>query len=291
MATYYISPTGDDSTGDGSEGNPWFNFVYAISTSQTAIDDTIIVKEGTYVQTLGGDDFSIDNRTIISENNNPSATILDFDGIVLQQISSDIGGSISGITFKNNGTQDSSRSFIKTFNGLYIRNCIFENIRNQSGPRGRGGLFTGSDTLVDSCLFIDCFNKGSDDAGLIASSGGAFNMTLSNCTVYYNVSNVPLDEFMPNCFVRFDDGPTNVRIMTIKNLILEVVNGSITNYNSSDPNDVNTVVTTTYSCIHNANYTDGETGVITSDPLLVDPDNSNFNLRPNSPCIGTGTLL
>jgi hypothetical protein len=30
---------------------------------------------------------------------------------------------------------------------------------------------------------------------------------------------------------------------------------------------------------------------IASDPLFVDPANGNFNLRPSSPCIDTGTLV
>jgi hypothetical protein len=31
--------------------------------------------------------------------------------------------------------------------------------------------------------------------------------------------------------------------------------------------------------------------VITTDPLFVDAANSNFNLRPTSPCIDTGVII
>lgn len=51
-----------------------------------------------------------------------------------------------------------------------------------------------------------------------------------------------------------------------------------------------TTITLTYSDFFGfANP--GGTGNITSDPLLIDGANSNFNLRPTSPCLGTGTIV
>ncbi|NBC16561.1 MAG: hypothetical protein GVY18_04495 [Bacteroidetes bacterium] len=41
MATYYISTAGDDSTGDGSEGNPWASYDHAYQ--QSVAGDTIIL--------------------------------------------------------------------------------------------------------------------------------------------------------------------------------------------------------------------------------------------------------
>jgi hypothetical protein len=48
---------------------------------------------------------------------------------------------------------------------------------------------------------------------------------------------------------------------------------------------------TSYSCFYSFSTTPTGTGNITSDPLFVDPSNSNFNLRATSPCIATGTLV
>lgn len=44
--TYYISPDGNDATGDGSEANPWYNIAVAYAASQPG--DHIVCKGGTY---------------------------------------------------------------------------------------------------------------------------------------------------------------------------------------------------------------------------------------------------
>lgn len=49
MAEYYVATTGDDSTGDGSEGNPWATPGFA--AAQIAADDIVWVKDGTYTIT------------------------------------------------------------------------------------------------------------------------------------------------------------------------------------------------------------------------------------------------
>ena len=77
MATFYIATNGSDSTGDGSESSPWFNIFYAADNSRSGTSDTIIVKDGTYTQTLGVDNFSLNNRHIKSESLDPNSAILD----------------------------------------------------------------------------------------------------------------------------------------------------------------------------------------------------------------------
>jgi hypothetical protein len=54
--------------------------------------------------------------------------------------------------------------------------------------------------------------------------------------------------------------------------------------------------TTTYSDYFNISDPNSPTiisgtGVITSDPLFIDPANNNYNLSPSSPCIDAGTLI
>ena len=44
----YISPTGNDTTGDGSIGNPWFTVTHASSSGRLSAGDTLFVRGGTY---------------------------------------------------------------------------------------------------------------------------------------------------------------------------------------------------------------------------------------------------
>ena len=45
-ATYYIAPTGNDTTGDGSTGTPWLTLKKGMATMSGG--DTLIIKDGTY---------------------------------------------------------------------------------------------------------------------------------------------------------------------------------------------------------------------------------------------------
>jgi hypothetical protein len=45
------------------------------------------------------------------------------------------------------------------------------------------------------------------------------------------------------------------------------------------------------NCAYNCTAVPTGTGNITTDPLFVDLTNSNFNLRPTSPCIDGGVLI
>ncbi|MBR0048718.1 MAG: hypothetical protein IJP74_05270 [Prevotella sp.] len=52
--TYYISPDGNDNTGDGSEARPWFNIAVAYAKAQAG--DHIVCKGGTYKISKYGSD-------------------------------------------------------------------------------------------------------------------------------------------------------------------------------------------------------------------------------------------
>ena len=289
MTTRYIDPNGDNSTGDGTIGSPWYDLFYAIGNSSST--DTIIVNEGTYLATVGSDDTSISDRTIISENDNPSETIIDFINVVSQKISSGVSGSISGITFKSIRTDGGNRAIFGQFNGIYVKKCIFDDCASGSAVRGRGGLFSECNTKLSNCLFKNCFNETSSDAGIVTASGGSdFNTDIENCTVFFDASLVTTGFFMPSAFIYYGDGGDDVvRTANVKNTIVSIINSSA-NFNFSITTGTNSSSTVEYSCLHNTDYDGSDTGVITLDPEFVDPDNGFFELKPSSPAIGNGTV-
>ena len=290
MATFYIAANGSDSTGDGSESSPWFNLFYAASNSRSGTSDTIIVKDGTYTQTVGASNFSLNNRHIRSESLEPNSAILDFASLDTQNISGTSEAKIEGIKFQNMQVIDgNSRGVFLNFDGEYIKNCIFQRITGKDGPRGRGGSFHAGSTRYQSCIFIDCWSGSSDtnNGGVFSSTSGGYDFELVNCTIYFNANNIPAENFMPVAVIHMGDGGSN-RSATVSNTIVLVDGGTISKF--AEIRNGNGTVNTTYSCLHNANYSDGEIGVITDDPLLVDSVNNDFRLRPTSPCIGTGVL-
>lgn len=50
-----------------------------------------------------------------------------------------------------------------------------------------------------------------------------------------------------------------------------------------------TPTTASNNCYHNNGISSGSGGVVFADPQFVDPSNSDYRLRPSSPCIGQGT--
>src|SRR6056300_187691 len=58
MATYYINAdTGDDTTGDGSQGNPWLTINHAVSQIADEEEATIFAQNATAVYTFSSKDF------------------------------------------------------------------------------------------------------------------------------------------------------------------------------------------------------------------------------------------
>ncbi|MFC2092134.1 hypothetical protein ACFLTD_05115, partial [Elusimicrobiota bacterium] len=84
-ATYYISPSGNDVTGVGSDGNPWATFTKAFNSMTSG--DTLILKNGTYTGSANAinigqypPDGTEGNYTVIKAENNGNV-IFDGEGI------------------------------------------------------------------------------------------------------------------------------------------------------------------------------------------------------------------
>jgi hypothetical protein len=54
MTSYYVRKSGNDSTGDGSSGNPWLTVTKALLTIPTAAAHTLLVGDGIYAESSSG---------------------------------------------------------------------------------------------------------------------------------------------------------------------------------------------------------------------------------------------
>ncbi|MBE3085493.1 MAG: hypothetical protein IMZ64_04675, partial [Bacteroidetes bacterium] len=139
MANYYIAPTGDDSTGNGSIGNPWFTLNEA--WSNISAGDIVYLRGGTYdyVDQQSLFDLSGTSGSHISIFNYPTESpILDFSGHADTGMKSGIRlDNVNYVDFKGFRVTDvyQPNTLLGTRNGIYgilfradVSNCTFEQI-------------------------------------------------------------------------------------------------------------------------------------------------------------------
>lgn len=271
MATIYINAdTGNDTTGDGSEGSPWLTMGKA--HTEAASGDTVICQDSTAAFTWAALTFAKD-LTIQGESNDASGAVFDgASGTNFWKIEANTV-TIEKCTFTDNNAAFGSGLFMCSSGSgtLTMTNCVVHNVATSNNQRQgiwfaftAGGTFTVTLTAV-TLYDVTTFNQG--DNGIISQGNGTMTATMTNCTFAFGSGSVPkiLDSgstlTATNCIFSHDSSATWV-----------------------------TAPTLTYCCEYNISDAAGGTGNITTDPLYVDEASANFNLRPTSPCINTGTL-
>lgn len=278
MTVYYINAdTGDNGLGDGSAGNPWLTLAFAYSNSVAG--DTIICQDS--VAAYAWIDATMSSRFIQGESDDASGAVFDgAAGANIRWIISNL--TISNITFQNRTSNVTNLSaFVVNIineSNTFI-NCVFNNIEVGGNTSGAGGLITSSLADDSTWTLVDCRISDIRTNPSIGFLFGSINATgvsysLTGCTIYTNA--VGVDQLNSICERH---QPTTI---SFKNVIIASTYSLAMGDFTEDA---------TYSCFYQITGAPSGTGVITSDPLMVDPDNANFNLRPTSPCIDTGTLI
>ena len=293
MADIYFSPTGDDDTGDGSEGNPYETISKAHTEASTG--DTLYAMAGTHTWVT-----TTITKAVTIQGASPTTTIFDAGGTTADvYLRNTVNGTIvNDITFTNNGTSSSDLPVIfsglsNTTTNIYFNRCIFYALYyNTTGGASdsdqsifgtaKGFSNTRCGTLnFNSCVFYDL--KSTTAAGYVfadvswSSAEATTGLKLKNCSIY-----LPDDHTLAGIF-RYNHSESVPSTRTMTNTIISSVDALDFGAESG--------FTCTYSCLYN--ITDGPTGtgVITSDPLFIDGDNGDLRLRPDSPCIETGTII
>lgn len=285
MATYYINAdTGNDTTGDGSASNPWLTILHAYGQASTG--DEVYAQNSTNSYTWSAIVFG-KNITFIGE----SAENVVFDATGQSLIQKGIftyqtQGTylLKNITFTGFTTSNNQDGGIHIYNTstINIENCIFTGNNIIAQP---AGIFqfrnTSQNSVVNiiSCLFYG--NNGNGGRSIIGNAEStAPTVNFISSTIYLGG---PAGEEMRYLVTGY--GGTSIKIV-FKNTI--VSNGQAIDFNILQSAGTHTE---TYSCFHNINDSVSGTGVITSDPLFIDPANNNYNLSSSSPCIDAGTLI
>jgi hypothetical protein len=270
MATYYIATTGNDTTGNGTVGNPWATFAKFLSSSVAG--DTVIVGVGTFTWASA----TIAGRVIVGQG--PDKTVFSAAGAQVRwNFSAGTTNPITGIRFTNNLNTTENSSFQWQGGSFSIfTNCIFDNFQvYSSSANGSGGVFNNNGSGVlqfINCLFYSITGNPSGTANVIWRIAGSAQILTTGCTI-----------------ALYGTGTSQLHYLTSSvNMVYK--NTIAANYGSSMGSHVFLTPTATYSCFYGLTSPPTGTGVITTDPLLVDGQNGNLNLRPGSPCIDTGTL-
>ncbi len=177
---YYISPSGNNSTGNGSISSPWRTIEYAIEFLNPG--DNLYLREGVYnEQLISLRSGAVNNYITISAYNDENAYI---DG--------------TGVSSGNNGAII-THSFIRFVGftirnwadaGMEISNCEFIELIKLKVTAVSGGIhMTGTvhDFILDSCLMFD-FSGEDGGFGFDATPEGAqdsiYNGMIKDCKSY-----------------------------------------------------------------------------------------------------------
>jgi hypothetical protein len=210
-AEYYISPTGDNTTGTGSLSNPYQTIQHVLD-SVAVSGDTITLRGGTYNETIRIRNPNMTIRSMTGEwaviesavdDEDIGQTVrfdVDSDGSTLQRIEV-IGGYYYGIKFdtkwdwgdpndrsgasnitiedcKIHDTGDSCIKITPECDDITIRRCeIYNSGRNDLGSAEAIDNVNGDRMLVQQCHIHDI-----TDTGLYAK-GGAIGVRIERCLV------------------------------------------------------------------------------------------------------------
>jgi len=290
MATYYINAdTGNDGN-DGSVGDPWLLFSYA--HGQASGGDTIICQDSTATFSFPNLTWA-KNLTVQGEQDDASGAV--FDGANAARAWTWTGKTctVEKITFQNIDGQYSAILYLKGASStVTIKNCIFRDIKAYADSTARGVIGakdagTYNNVIIENCLFDDIVARTSGGSFAILTSRNwdvNSSYTIIGSTFYFKDT----DYGVVGLF-RLVASP-NMSV-TIKNCIISNETGGTIEFDYADATPDQDFYITYSDFFNISNMPATGTGTITSDPLLVDPVNDNFNLRPASPCIDTGILL
>lgn len=314
MAEVFISPTGDDSTGDGTRGNPYLTV--AKCKAETSSMDTIIFLEGVYDANIIGH-FNGD-RNFVGDTGIPEDVII--DGTNQPDGRFFIGTSTAAptpfncrfMTFEK-FTKPSLNNFMVLGFGTSsvgvraeVERCLFRECVVWNGGNSAGGLLgTGQiDAIQTNVVFINCLmyniikESSAPDGAIIGRHGNGFAQIWDfvNCTFYLDATG---SGALPRFVFASGNSAHPDRTFDLNLINCIIVNNQGTNVNffqrGSGATGV-TVIENSHIYSESGSYTNipSGTNVNTSDdPLLISPQHPDriFELGAGSTARYTGKKI
>jgi len=173
--TYYISPSGDDNSGNGSLNYPWATLQYAINQANNS--DTIIIGTGDYNYTtsiiinkeltIKGDYSSIQPSLLFNDAEYHCITIqannVTIENLRLYRNGHSVGANSALLSVPSGGSYP---NYTVKYSNLTVKKCTFE--------WGKYGMMVNiNNMLVDSCNFINQYRN----AIILYGTKGIINIT------------------------------------------------------------------------------------------------------------------
>lgn len=169
--TYYVSTTGNDTTGDGSQGNSWRTIQHAIDDATVSNGDTINVAAGTYQEdmtinkelTLQGAGKT--TTTILRNTSTSQVVLIQADNVKMDGFKVDGGTS----PYACSNLVKLSTAGSPPYENIEITNChILHSANSAVNLSGKDKDSVGSGYKVNDNI-IEYFADGSGEAGVYAN--------------------------------------------------------------------------------------------------------------------------
>ncbi|QGQ95175.1 carbohydrate-binding protein [Paenibacillus psychroresistens] len=175
-STFYISPSGNDSTGTGTNGNPWKSLAYAAAHVPAGLGNTIYLKAGIYYETVAtilplgvNIQGAGESTTTVTSNGAIPAPGVDqgsadwklwYEGTLIQLTSPGYSGAnprygapetmvnsangnqtLSGFTIDGNNKQIKAGVWVENRNNVTMHHVTFNNLQMRGAVFGRSDMY------------------------------------------------------------------------------------------------------------------------------------------------------
>lgn len=319
----YVSPSGNDSTGDGTSAKPYATIAKGVSECDAggtvhvaagtyALAATIVLDKAITVQGAGAGSTFVDGGTVYTYNANGTIKSANF-GVRVFKITA--AATVDGFTIRNGSNSDSDHGggvymTAGTLSNCAIRDCIARNNRGGGGVSATSGAVT-----IRNCEITGCstWQDGGQGAGVYMDTASG---VIENCLIARNFHYANSKTNKAGCGLRLKNG-TGRRLTIVDNNFVpgskatqpeaggaylegggklydsivwgngcsECYTATLPDFDKTDSPTVQNVFSGVAIGTSTADHP------LAGNPGFVDFDGGDYRLASGSPCIGVASLV